>query len=203
MKTSRLIALVSPLVVWIAAAGAAVAAPKADTDGNVTAYDYEGKKVLLVVACERGALGPEYPSCVAKVKREVKDKACAPGVGKVIAGKTYFKYRMGAIKTLIADNVGTCSGSSGSSGSSDEPAGDEPTIKGDKGSCGAYELSGKVIVEKSCERRNGSYDYVAFGKRVRDEAKAQICRKKGKGSHDYLYRSGDSKARKSSVFCGG
>jgi hypothetical protein len=96
------------LAAGLAVSGAAMAGPKADTDGNVTAYDYEGKKVLLVVACARGSLGPEYPACIADVKKQVKSKVCQRGVGKVLGGKTFFKYRMGGIKTLVADNVGVC-----------------------------------------------------------------------------------------------
>ncbi len=45
------------------------------------------------------------------------------------------------------------------------------------------------------------HDYVSCGQEVRDRAKELICPDKGKGMHKYLYRSGESKPSKSSVYC--
>jgi hypothetical protein len=94
----------------IAIGGIVLAGPKVGSDATVTAYDYAGKRVLAVVACDRGALGPEYPSCIAETKRQVRHRVCQPGVGKVLGGRTYFRYRMGVLETLIADTVGVCGG---------------------------------------------------------------------------------------------
>jgi hypothetical protein len=204
-----------PALLCLALAGDASARPRPDTNGNVTAYDHAGKNVLLVVECDRGSVGPEYPRCVKRVRSEVQDQVCKPGVGKEIAGKTYYKYRMGAIKTLLSDSLVCGSGGgggaeesggggdeSGGGGDGDEGEGEE-RIRGDKGSCAAYELDGTVIVERRCPlRSNGkTHDYVTCGQRVRDRAKELICRDKGKGLHKYLYRSGESKPSSSSVYC--
>ncbi len=67
---------------------------------SVTAYLADGKTVVTVVACEVGALGPEYPKCVAKTKEKIKPTICK---GK--KGRQQFKYRMGDIKTVLGDNI--------------------------------------------------------------------------------------------------
>jgi hypothetical protein len=210
MNRSRCLSLVALPALCFALAGTASAAPKPDTDGNITAYDHAGKNVLLVVECPRGSLGPEYPKCLERVRSEVQGQVCKPGVGKEIAGKTHYKYRMGAIKTMLADSL-TCSGGSGGSGDSgsgdsggSDDSGDSAGSDGDpKGSCAAYELDGTVIVAKRCPlKSNGrTHDYVTCGQRVRDRAKELICRARGKGLHKYLYRSGESKPSQSSVYC--
>lgn len=205
MRVSRLVSFsVLSAALWLTQSGAASAGPRPDTDNNITAYDHAGTSVLVVVECERGSLGPEYPRCVEKARAAAQDHVCRPGVGKQIAGKTYYKYRMGAIKTLLSDSV-VCSGAGrgGDSGGGSDDEGDDERVGGHKGSCGAYELDGTVIVEKRCHLRSGGkvYDYVRCGQRVRDRAKELICRDKGKGLHKYLYRSGESKPSQSSVFC--
>ena len=197
---------VLPAVLCLALAGTASARPRPDTDGNITVYDYVGASVLLVVECARGSLGPEYPRCLERVRAEARDQVCRPGVGKEIGGKTHYKYRMGAIKTLLSDSI-ACAGGGGGSGDSgggdDSGGGGGERIHNRKGSCGAYELDGTIIVERLCPLRSGgkTYDYVACGQRVRDRAKELICRDKGKGLHKYLYRSGDSKPTTSSAYC--
>lgn len=217
MKSLSFVSLVSraalPAAFCITLTGTASAGPTPDTDGNITAYDYAGKTVLLVVECPRGSLGPEYPKCAARLRTEVREHVCKPGVGKEIAGKTHYKYRMGAIKTLLADSLVCGSGGSGSgsdsgdgSGGGDgsgDGSGGGDRIRSDKGSCGAYELDGTVIVERRCPHKSGGrvYDYVSCGREVRDRAKELICRAKGKGMHKYLYRSGESKPSSSSVYC--
>jgi hypothetical protein len=201
--------LALPAALWlVAASGTASARPAPDTDGTITAYDHAGKSVLLVVECARGSLGPEYPRCLEQVRGQVRDQVCRPGVGKEIAGKTHYKYRMGAIKTLLSDSLDCASGGgSGDSGAGDSgdsgDSGGEDSAGDKKGSCGAYELDGTVIVERRCLHRSGgrTYDYVACGERVRDRAKELICRARGKGLHKYLYRSGESKPSTSSVYC--
>lgn len=204
MRVSRLVSFsVLSAALWLTQPGAASAGPRPDTDGNVTVYDHAGRSVLLVLECDLGSLGADYRPCVARAKTTARDQICRPGVGKEIAGKTYFKYRMGAIKTLLSESV-VCSGSGGGDeggGSGDE--GDDERVGDRKGSCGAYELDGSVIVEKRCHLKSGGkvYDYVRCGQRVRDRAKELICRDKGKGLHKYLYRSGESKPSQSSVFC--
>jgi hypothetical protein len=208
MKMIQTASCVVPAVLCLALAGTASAKPRPDTDGNITVYDHAGKTVLLVVECERGSLGPEYPRCAQRAKADAQEQVCRPGVGKEIAGKTHYKYRMGAIKTLLADSVACGSGG----GSGDSAGGDQGDSGGgdsdgervgdDKGSCGAYELDGSVIVERRCLLKGGKvYDYVTCGQRVRDRAKYLICRDRGKGLHKYLYRSGDSKPNQSSVYC--
>ena len=211
MRVSRLVSFsVLSAALWLAPSVAS-AGPRPDTDGNITVYDHAGKSVLIVVECDNGSLGPEYPRCREKAKVDARDHVCRPGVGKKIADRTHYKYRMGAIKTLLSDSV-VCSGSGGGdSGGGDQGGdsgggGDDEQVGGDrKGSCGAYELDGTVIVEKRCHLKSGGkvYDYVRCGQRVRDRAKELICRDKGKGMHKYMYRSGESKPSQSSVFCKG
>lgn len=210
MKTSILVSSAVPAALCLALAGVASAKPRPDTDGNITVYDYAGKDVLHVVECERGSLGPEYPKCARRAKVDAEEHICRPGVGKEIAGKTHFKYRMGKIKTLLADSIvcsgGGSGGGSGDSGSDDSgDSGDSGggSAGGEKGSCGAYELDGTVIVERRCLLKSGGkvYDYVTCGQKVRDRAKELICRDKGKGLHKYMYRSGESKPNQSSVYC--
>ncbi|HTE51278.1 MAG TPA: hypothetical protein VK698_10450 [Kofleriaceae bacterium] len=202
---------VLPAALCLALAGTASARPRPDTDGNITAYDYAGKSVLIVVECQRGSLGPEYPKCLERVRTEAYDHVCRPGVGKEIAGKTHYKYRMGAIKTLLSDSLACGAGGGGGAGAGGDDSGSGDGGGGDsdervhdrKGSCGAYELDGTVIVERRCLLRSGGkvYDYVSCGQRVRDRAKELICRDKGKGMHKYMYRSGETKPSQSSVFC--
>jgi hypothetical protein len=205
MNSLTLVRVALPAALCLATAGAASARPAPDTDGHITAYDHAGKSVLLVVECSRGSLGPEYPRCLEQVRSQVRDEVCRPGVGKEIAGKTHYKYRMGAIKTLLSDSLACGSGGGDEGGAGEgEGGGDGEGSAGDrKGSCGAYELDGTVIVERRCLHRSGgrTYDYVTCGKRVRDRAKELICRVRGKGLHKFLYRSGESKPSPSSVYC--
>ncbi len=179
-----------PFALCLAAAGPAFAKPAPDTDGNITAYDHAGKNVLLVVECARGSLGPEYPKCLERVRADVQSEVCKPGVGKEIAGKTHYKYRMGAIKTLLADSLKCSGGGSGDgagsgSGDSDGDSGDGEGIRGDKGSCAAYQLDGTVIVEKRCALKSGgrTHDYVL----VRPGSA-----RPGQGAHLRRQRQGDA-----------
>ena len=88
--------------------------------------------------------------------------------------------------------------------SSDEASEDDgggAVIPTRKGTAGAYELDGSVIAIRSCKKRGRSWDIVGCGKRVRASAKTRICAKRGKGTHEYRYRSGLGKITTNKVFC--
>jgi hypothetical protein len=71
-----------------------------------------------------------------------------------------------------------------------------------KSSSASYELDGEtVIVEETCPKKGGGYDYVACGSIVREKTKTSICGAKGKGTHKYLYRVGAGKPTETSVLC--
>lgn len=82
-------------------------------------------------------------------------------------------------------------------------AGDEHRA-GRRGTVTAYELDGHTVIEnKVClSRGRYSYDYVRCGSRLRDSVKAELCRKLGGGTHNYLYQIGDGRPVRSSVYCG-
>lgn len=68
----------------------------------------------------------------------------------------------------------------------------------DKGRAVALDMDGKtVLAEEKC----GSKDYVACGQRVRDQAKAVLCGKLGKGRHDFLYKIGKGEPMKNTANC--
>lgn len=193
-----------PLAFSITLSSSASADPRPESNGTITAYDYAGNEVVLVHACPGSRLGPDYPKCLERVRARVEPKVCRHGAGKKIGDKTFYKYRMGTIKTLLSDSL-ACGSGGGSDVSPASGDGDEDEDVEDdrgKGTSAAYELSGKLIVSKRCYKTNGrTYDYVRCGQRVRDRAKVLICRERGKGLHKYLYRSGDNKPSQSSVYC--
>jgi hypothetical protein len=68
----------------------------------------------------------------------------------------------------------------------------------DKGRAVALEMDGEtVLAEEKC----GSKDYVACGQRVRDQAKAALCQKRGKGRHEFLYKIGKGQPIKNTTSC--
>ena len=70
--------------------------------------------------------------------------------------------------------------------------------RSDKGRAVALEMDGKtVIYEEKCP----SKDYVGCGQRVRDQAKAILCSKHGKGSHPYLYKISKGDPIKNTALC--
>jgi hypothetical protein len=81
---------------------------------------------------------------------------------------------------------------------------DDEHRAGRRGTVTAYELDGHTVIEsKLCVSRGRySYDYVRCGNRLRDSVKAELCRKLGGGTHDYLYQIGDARPVRSSVYCG-
>ena len=72
-----------------------------------------------------------------------------------------------------------------------------------KGTVTAYELDGyTVIAQKTCTSSGRySYDYSRCGERLRDSVKIRLCAKLGKGTHHYLYKIGDNRPTRSSVWC--
>jgi len=72
---------------------------------------------------------------------------------------------------------------------------------GGRGKIAAMELDGTKILERSCPVKDMAHDYMTCGRLFRDELKALVCSAKGKGLHAYLYRVGDGKPTKSSLYC--
>lgn len=188
--------------------------PKRDTDGNITVYDPSKTIVVHVEPCPGSALGPDYPKCLANLKRKLGGALCKESAAKKLGGKWNFNYRMGAIKTIINAWQEDCSGGSADDAPLDDDtdiahpdnrSGEEDpdyaAMRGSRGSSGAYWPDGKLIVIEACDRQRSGYDWVSCGRRVRERAKERICRHAGKGLHHYYYRRGDDTPSKTSAYC--
>jgi hypothetical protein len=75
---------------------------------------------------------------------------------------------------------------------------------GVRGTVTAYELDGHTVIEHRACLSTGrhTYDYFRCGERLRDAVKLEICRKRGSGTHHYLFQVGDGRPSRFSVFCG-
>jgi uncharacterized protein (DUF2249 family) len=74
---------------------------------------------------------------------------------------------------------------------------------GRKGTVAAYAPGPTELLDSMKCARKGKYtwDYVRCGKALRERVKEHFCRTRGKGTHKYWYQTGDSKKRKTSVYC--
>jgi hypothetical protein len=82
-------------------------------------------------------------------------------------------------------------------------AGDDYARRGTRGTVTAYDLDGHTVIDnKICFARGRfSYDYVRCGERLRESVRFELCRKRGSGTHHWLYQVGDSRPVRTSVYC--
>lgn len=85
-------------------ASTAIAADKAGTDGTATSWE-AGKKVILVVGCDKGEDGGwDYPTCVRVLRERTVSALCKRGPGNY-----KWSFQVGAEKSKL-DQSTTCKG---------------------------------------------------------------------------------------------
>jgi len=73
---------------------------------------------------------------------------------------------------------------------------------GRKGYVSAYDSNMSTVLDvQSCDMKNRAHDYVECGKHLRERVKDDLCRNRGKGSHEFYYQVGDGKKLKNSAYC--
>ena len=70
-----------------------------------------------------------------------------------------------------------------------------------KGLAAAWEMDGTPIVERHCRKKGRTYLITTCAKSVRTAVKLKLCKKLGKGTHEYQYHSGLGTLRTNKVFC--
>lgn len=80
---------------------------------------------------------------------------------------------------------------------------DDYARRGTRGTVTAYDLDGHTVIDNKICLSSGrhTWDYYRCGERLRESVKLELCRRRGSGTHYWLYQVGDSRPIRTSVYC--
>lgn len=173
------------------------------TRGTISAYAPSPNTVVESRRCSRTRHSWNYTTCGKLVRAEVKRQLCSR-LGK---GLHRYYYQIGngrKSRSSVYCKYGTPTGPIETNDAPSTTPPRDPVYTGPTGRHAAvafFPTRFDAFDSQRCSKRGRTLRYSRCSKVLRDRVKSRICARRGRGLHNYYIKLGESRKRKSSVYC--